>query len=459
MGSETLSVYRAADPNSPKVYRRGELAEAEPAVQGWTMPVEDPVQLSMHKRGRGPILLVLWAVAALRALAAEPKVRSEALAYLAGRGSVWVDGQRVPDEIVVFSGDVVTTDSASTAVLTFKSRAAATLAENTEAVLSRDAAPGTLTLRRGRLEVRTDGEQAARVKLPGDEVIVQGQDGSPALCTITSLRAVLTIVPHLGQAEIRGAGPPLRVVPGWYAQLGAGKPLPPGARAGAVTKAIPEEVVLHPSGSEAPLGEGDPVNWEDLVGTLKTGKVEIRLDDTSVLALGTQSRLRLRRQDLRTQQTQVDFPEGYLRADVAEIFQTGATFLVKTQTAAIRARGTSFLVQAQQNRTRVYCTGGQVAVRNVDPVVAGEVTVHGGEYTIVVRRQPPTVVLQFSVRALVKAMSATNVNPPRQGWYIGSLSHRESVATVVAVTTAAGATAAVLIPALTGGTNISPSQP
>ena len=423
------------------------------------MPVEDPVQLSMHKRGRGPILLVLWAVAALRALAAEPKVRSEALAYLAGRGSVWVDGQRVPDEIVVFSGDVVTTDSASTAVLTFKSRAAATLAENTEAILSRDAAPGTLTLRQGRLEVRTDGEQAARVKLPGDEVIVQGQDGFPALCTITSLRAVLTIVPHLGQAEIQGAGPPLRVVPGWYAQLGAGKPLPPGARAGAVTKAIPEEVVLHPSGSEAPLGEGDPVNWEDLVGTLKTGKVAIRLDDTSVLAVGTQSRLRLRRQDLRTQQTQVDFPEGYLRADVAEIFQTGATFLVKTQTAAIRARGTSFLVQAQQNRTRVYCTGGQVAVRNVDPVVAGEVTVHGGEYTIVVRRQPPTVVLQFSVRALVKAMSATNVNPPRQGWYIGSLSHRESVATVVAVTAAAGATAAVLIPALTGGTNISPSQP
>jgi ferric-dicitrate binding protein FerR (iron transport regulator) len=413
----------------------------------------------MPKRGRGPILLLLWAVVALRVLAAEPKVRSEALAYLASRGSVWVDGQRVPDEIVVFSGDVVTTASASTAVLTFKSRAAAKLAENTEAVLSRDAAPGTLTLRRGRLEVRTDGEHAARVKLPGDEVIVQGQDGSPALCTITSLRAVLTIVPHLGQAEIQGAGPPLRVVPGQYAQLGAGRPQPSGARAGAVTRAIPEEVVRHPSGSEAPLGEGDPVNWEDLVGTLKTGKVEIRLDDTSVLALGSQSRLRLRRQDPQTQQTQVDLPQGYLRADVAEIFQTGAIFLVKTQTAAIRARGTSFLVQAQQNRTRVYCTGGQVAVRNVDPVVAGEVTVHGGEYTTVVREQPPTVVLQFSVRALVKAMSATNVNPPRQGWYIGSLSHGESVATVVAVTAGAGATAAVLIPALTGGTTVSPSQP
>jgi hypothetical protein len=34
-------VYRAADPDKPTIYRRGQLAEAEPAVPGWTMPVED----------------------------------------------------------------------------------------------------------------------------------------------------------------------------------------------------------------------------------------------------------------------------------------------------------------------------------------------------------------------------------------------------------------------------------
>jgi Uma2 family endonuclease len=39
--SEAVTVYRAADPDHPTVYRRGELAEAEPAVPGWTMPVED----------------------------------------------------------------------------------------------------------------------------------------------------------------------------------------------------------------------------------------------------------------------------------------------------------------------------------------------------------------------------------------------------------------------------------
>lgn len=36
-----IRVYRADDPERPTVYRRGEIAEAEPAVPGWRMPVEE----------------------------------------------------------------------------------------------------------------------------------------------------------------------------------------------------------------------------------------------------------------------------------------------------------------------------------------------------------------------------------------------------------------------------------
>ncbi len=36
-----VKVYRATDPDNPTVYQRGQLAEAEPAVPGWTMPVDD----------------------------------------------------------------------------------------------------------------------------------------------------------------------------------------------------------------------------------------------------------------------------------------------------------------------------------------------------------------------------------------------------------------------------------
>jgi len=39
-----VRVYRADDPHHPKVYGRGEVAEAEPALPGWTMSVDDLFQ-------------------------------------------------------------------------------------------------------------------------------------------------------------------------------------------------------------------------------------------------------------------------------------------------------------------------------------------------------------------------------------------------------------------------------
>ena len=38
---EVVRVYRATEPEQPRIYRRGERAEAEPAVPGWTMAVDD----------------------------------------------------------------------------------------------------------------------------------------------------------------------------------------------------------------------------------------------------------------------------------------------------------------------------------------------------------------------------------------------------------------------------------
>ena len=41
VGADTVRVFRASDPQRPTVYRRGQVAEAEPALPGWTMPVDD----------------------------------------------------------------------------------------------------------------------------------------------------------------------------------------------------------------------------------------------------------------------------------------------------------------------------------------------------------------------------------------------------------------------------------
>ncbi len=40
LGRDVVKVYRATAPETPTIYRRGDIAEAEPAVPGWTMPVD-----------------------------------------------------------------------------------------------------------------------------------------------------------------------------------------------------------------------------------------------------------------------------------------------------------------------------------------------------------------------------------------------------------------------------------
>jgi Uma2 family endonuclease len=39
-GEDVIKVYRSTAPNEPVVYRRGEMAAADPAVPGWQMPVD-----------------------------------------------------------------------------------------------------------------------------------------------------------------------------------------------------------------------------------------------------------------------------------------------------------------------------------------------------------------------------------------------------------------------------------
>lgn len=41
LSDDIIRVYRASTPTSPVIYRRGNAAEAEPAVPGWVFPVDD----------------------------------------------------------------------------------------------------------------------------------------------------------------------------------------------------------------------------------------------------------------------------------------------------------------------------------------------------------------------------------------------------------------------------------
>ena len=41
LSDEVVRVYRAESPEQPAIYRRGETAEAEPAVPGWKFAVDE----------------------------------------------------------------------------------------------------------------------------------------------------------------------------------------------------------------------------------------------------------------------------------------------------------------------------------------------------------------------------------------------------------------------------------
>jgi len=41
LSPDVIKVHRASDPNNPTIHRRGEIAEDEPALPGWRMPVDE----------------------------------------------------------------------------------------------------------------------------------------------------------------------------------------------------------------------------------------------------------------------------------------------------------------------------------------------------------------------------------------------------------------------------------
>lgn len=49
LSENVVRVYRATDPEESVIYRRGDMAEAEPAVPGWTMAVDDLFREKRHQ--------------------------------------------------------------------------------------------------------------------------------------------------------------------------------------------------------------------------------------------------------------------------------------------------------------------------------------------------------------------------------------------------------------------------
>jgi ferric-dicitrate binding protein FerR (iron transport regulator) len=363
----------------------------------------------MPGRGRLSKLLSVLLLANIYAFAAGPPDASRAVGYIAVRGSVRVDQQAAPTGTVIYAGDVIRTGKASGAILNLHSRTAATLAENSEVALPAESPWGGLTLRRGSVLVRSEAGQTAHVTVSGTSVLIGGEDSFPALCRIALVGGQGVVSAERGRVEVRARGAQFIVPPGKSARLQAGSPQAAGQPAGKVSNLIPDAARQQQGqGPEVTLRLQDGVNWEDVVRTLKNGRVRIALLDGSFLNVGARSQMRITKHDPQSQQTEVELRLGHLRGEVVKLTKAGSSFQVKTQTAVIGVVGTVFTINALPHSTQVSCLDGHVTVTNINPAVHGRTELNAGQSTNVPATGPPSPPTGLSTADAVQQVAQTS---------------------------------------------------
>jgi hypothetical protein len=400
----------------------------------------------MSGRGIGATLTAVLMLASVNGLGAGRRDAPQPLGFLAAKGDVWIDKQAALPGTTLFAGDVVTTGKGSVAVMNLHSATIVTLAENGEVALSREARATVVDMKKGTLAVRNEGRLPSRVNVPGASVVVQAEGGFPAICRIAYVGRSAGVFAERGRVEIRGKGAPIILAPGRSARLEAGPPQAAGQLAGKVSNAIPDETVQHPAQTaEVLLKLNDAVNWEDVVRTLRTGRVRIALLDGSFLNVGARSVMKITRHDVQSQQTEVELQLGRLRGEVVKITKPGGFFQVRTQTAVIGVVGTIPVIEAFRDLTRVFCVEGVLTVRNINPAIVGEVTLRAGEFTSVPRAAPPTGAARASAARMQRALTQTNVGEAPVPQLPGAPAGQAAGAGAQAGTTAATATNAVTL--------------
>ena len=368
----------------------------------------------MRSRSFLGLTSALMIVASLNGFAADHGRRPDALGLIAGRDLVWVNNEHVLPGRAVFPGDTIVTGAGSPAVMNLRSGTNVTIAENSTVLLSRDGGLTRLNLRQGALVVRSTNPNPTRVGVVGGAITVQGEAAFPAVCRIAAIGNAVAVFADRGHVEIHGAGAPLVLAPGKSAQLEAGIPQGAGQLAGKVNAAIPDEIIQRQGrGPEIELKLADAVNWEDLIRTMKSGRVRVELLEGSFLNIGARSQMRITKHDPQTQQTQIELTLGRMRGEVVKITKPGGSFEVRTRTAVIGVVGTIFIIEALQNLTRVYCVEGTVSVRNIQLGVGRGVTLRGGEVTNVAPGQVPTAPTLASATRIQQATKLTQVPGPK----------------------------------------------
>ena len=146
-------------------------------------------------------------------------------------------------------------------------------------------------------------------------------------------------------------------------------------------------------GGAGALAVGAALYEGDRVQTAAGARLRLVLADGTVVQLGESTDLALDwflyAPDVSTQNVLLRVSSGIFRV-ILELVLPRAAFEVQTATAVATVRGTDWITEASAEATAIVALDGQVAIRNLQPAIAGEVVLGPGEGTTVNAGAPPT---------------------------------------------------------------------
>src|SRR6266478_5887562 len=159
--------------------------------------------------------------------------------------------------------------------------------------------------------------------------------------------------------------------------------------AGKITALIPTGSVLRETKTyEAKKDMG--VFWQDTVKTERGGRARLRLEDGSILNVGSQASLVVTKHDPGKQQTDLELIYGKVRADVTKIATPDGHFEIRTKVAVCGVVGTEEYLEATDLATTVIALGGgQVRVSSADPRFPGATLLNPGEAISIIAGRAP----------------------------------------------------------------------
>lgn len=177
--------------------------------------------------------------------------------------------------------------------------------------------------------------------------------------------------------------------------------------AGKITALIPTGSVLREK-TNLEAKKDMALFWQDTVKTERGGRARLRLEDGSILNVGSQASLIVTKHDPGKQQTDLELIYGKVRADVTKIAAPDGHFEIRTKVAVCGVVGTEEYLEASDLATTVIALGGgQIRVSSADPRFPGNTLLDPGETISIIAGRAPGPKRLASAEELRRAVQDT----------------------------------------------------